>query len=155
MITIKKGLDLPITGAPRQEIADGRTVNTVALIGYDYHGMKPTMLVREGETVKKGQPVFSDKKNEGVIYTAPASGVVTAINRGKRRVFQSLVIEKQGSESITFKKHTIEELANLSGDAVAAQMVESGMWTALRTRPYSKVPAIGTQPSSIFVQAMD
>ena len=155
MITIKKGLDLPITGAPRQEISDGRTVNSVALIGYDYHGMKPTMLVREGETVKKGQPVFSDKKNEGVIYTAPASGVVTAINRGKRRVFQSLVIEVDGAESIKFKKYSTQELTALSGEDVAAQLVESGMWTSFRTRPFSKAPKVGSKPSSIFVQAID
>ena len=155
MITIKKGLDLPITGVPRQEISDGRTVNTVALIGYDYHGMKPTMLVREGETVKKGQPVFSDKKNEGVIYTAPASGVVSAINRGKRRVFQSLVIDVDGSEGVKFKSYSAQEIATLSGEDVASQLVESGMWTSFRTRPYSKAPKLGSKPSSIFVQAID
>ena len=59
MITIKKGLNLPISGAPRQEISEGRSVRSVALVGYDYHGMKPTMLVREGDSVKKGQAVFS------------------------------------------------------------------------------------------------
>lgn len=155
MITIKKGLDLPITGAPRQEISDGRTVNSVALIGYDYHGMKPTMLVREGDTVKKGQPLFSDKKNEGVIYTAPASGVVSNINRGQRRVFQSLVIDVQGNDSVEFKKYSDDELAALSGDDVAAHLVETGMWTAFRTRPFSKAPAVGSKPASIFVQAMD
>jgi len=155
MITIKKGLDLPITGAPRQEISDSRTVSTVALVGYDYHGMKPTMLVREGDSVKKGQPIFSDKKNEGVIYTAPAAGVVAKINRGQKRVFQSIVIELQGDDQVDFKKYTKVELATLSGDDVAAQLVESGMWTAFRTRPYSKAPAVGTRPASIFVQAMD
>ncbi len=155
MITIKKGLDLPITGAPRQEISEGRAVNTVALIGYDYHGMKPTMLVREGDTVKKGQPVFSDKKNEGVIYTAPASGVVAKINRGHRRVFQSLVIEQQGNEFVEFKKYSEQEQAALTGDEVAAHLVEAGLWTALRTRPFSKAPAVGSKPAAIFVQAID
>jgi Na+-transporting NADH:ubiquinone oxidoreductase subunit A len=155
MITIKKGLDLPISGAPRQEISDGRTVNSVALIGYDYHGMKPTMLVREGDTVKKGQPLFSDKKNEGVVYTAPASGVVSKINRGLRRVFQSIVIDVEGDESIEFKKHSDDELATLSGDDVAAHLVETGVWTAFRTRPFSKVPQVGSKPAAIFVQAMD
>jgi Na+-transporting NADH:ubiquinone oxidoreductase subunit A len=155
MITIKKGLDLPITGAPRQEITDGRTVNSVALVGYDYHGMKPTMLVREGDSVKKGQPVFSDKKNAGVIYTAPASGVISNINRGQRRVFQSLVIELKDDEKVEFKKYSEQELAALSGDEVAAHMVETGVWTSFRTRPYSKAPAVGSKPSAIFVQAMD
>lgn len=155
MITIKKGLDLPISGAPRQEISEGRPVSTVALIGYDYHGMKPTMLVREGDLVKKGQPVFSDKKNEGVIYTAPASGVVKAINRGNRRVFQSLVIEVQGEDSVEFKKYSKQELATISTADIRSQLVESGLWSALRTRPYSKAPAIDSEPMAIFVQAMD
>jgi Na+-transporting NADH:ubiquinone oxidoreductase subunit A len=155
MITIKKGLDLPISGAPRQEITDSHAVNSVALIGYDYHGMKPTMLVREGDAVKKGQPVFSDKKNEGVVYTAPASGVVSKINRGKRRVFQSLVIEVKGDEKVEFKKYTQQELVALSGDEVASHLVETGMWTSLRTRPYSKAPKVGSKPAAIFVQAMD
>lgn len=155
MITIKKGLSLPISGAPRQEILEGQKVSSIALVGYDYHGMKPTMLVREGDKVIKGQPVFTDKKNEGVIYTAPASGTVKEVNRGAKRFFQSLVIEKQGSEAVEFKSFSAQEIAGLETDAVVEQLVQSGQWTALRTRPYSKVPAIKSQPRAIFVQAMD
>jgi len=155
MITIKKGLNLPISGAPRQEISEGRAVSSVALVGYDYHGMKPTMLVREGDSVQKGQPVFSDKKNPGVVYTAPASGVVSKINRGARRVFQSLVIEVQGDEQVSFKHYSAADLATLPAADLTAQLIESGLWTAFRTRPYSKAPAVDAQPTAIFVQAMD
>ena len=155
MITIKKGLNLPISGAPRQEISEGRSVSSVALVAYDYHGMKPTMLVREGDSVKKGQPVFSDKKNPGVLYTAPASGVVSKINRGARRVFQSLVIEVQGDEQVSFKQYSAADLATLPAADLTAALIESGLWTAFRTRPYSKAPAVDAQPSAIFVQAMD
>lgn len=155
MITIKKGLDLPIVGEPTQSIVDGPSVKTVALVGFDYHGMKPTMLVREGESVRKGQPLFSDKKNEGVVYTAPAAGTVKAVNRGARRVFQSLVIEVGGDEEQSFNQYSFSELAGLSTDLVREQLVESGMWTALRTRPYSKAPKLGSTPSAIFVQAID
>ena len=91
MITIKKGLDLPITGKPSREISEHRPT-LVALVGYDYIGMKPTMNVKEGDIVAKGQPIFEDKKRVGVIYTAPAAGKVLAINRGERRVFESVVI---------------------------------------------------------------
>ncbi|TCS42633.1 Na(+)-translocating NADH-quinone reductase subunit A [Reinekea marinisedimentorum] len=155
MITIKKGLNLPISGAPRQEILEGKQVSSIALVGYDYHGMKPTMLVREGDKVIKGQPVFTDKKNEGVIYTSPAAGTVKQINRGAKRVFQSLVIEKEGTEAVEFKSFSAKEIAGLNADAVVDQLVQSGQWTALRTRPYSKVPAIDSKPKAIFVQAMD
>lgn len=156
MITIKKGLDLPISGAPRQEISDGQPVSTVALVGYDYHGMKPTMLVREGDRVKLGQPVFTDKKNDGVTYTAPATGVVKAINRGARRFFQSLVIEvEDDQDAVTFDATPADKLDSLSTDALRDLLVNSGFWTAFRTRPYSKVPAIDSTPSAIFVSAMD
>ncbi|TXR53593.1 Na(+)-translocating NADH-quinone reductase subunit A [Reinekea thalattae] len=155
MITIKKGLDLPILGSPKQEISEGHSIKHVALVGYDYHGMKPTMLVREGDKVIKGQPLFTDKKNEGVTYTAPASGSVKQINRGAKRVFQSLVIEVEGEDSVSFNAYSEEQIAALDRQAVVDQLVESGQWTALRTRPYSKVPAIDATPAAIFVQAID
>ena len=93
MIEIKTGLDLPIKGSPRQEIGQGASVSRVALIGSDYPGMKPTMLVKVGDQVKLGQPLFADKKNVGVLFSAPGSGTVVEINRGERRVFRSIVIE--------------------------------------------------------------
>ena len=155
MVKIKKGLDLPISGSPEQKITEGNSVGRVALVGFDYHGMKPTMLVKEGDSVKKGQVVFEDKKTAGVKYTAPASGKVIEINRGERRVFQSLVIEVSGDEAESFKRYEASELDALSRDQVVENLVESGMWTALRTRPYSKVPEIDSKPHSIFVTAMD
>ncbi|NVK39080.1 MAG: Na(+)-translocating NADH-quinone reductase subunit A [Gammaproteobacteria bacterium] len=155
MINIKKGLDLPIAGKPEQNITQGNAVSRVALVGFDYVGMKPTMLVQVGDKVKKGQPLFTDKKNEGVQYTAPASGTVVEINRGKRRVFESLVIEKQGDDEITYTSYNASELSGLSREQVESQLVESGMWTAIRTRPFSKAPALGSTPSSIFVSTLD
>ena len=80
MITIKKGLDLPISGAPEQVIQDGPTITEVAILGEEYVGMRPSMAVKVGDVVKKGQTLFSDKKNVGVKFTAPASGVVKDIN---------------------------------------------------------------------------
>ena len=73
MIKINRGLDLPISGAPEQIIYDGPRTRSVAVIGYDYVGMKPTMEVKEGDRVKTGQVIFTDKKTEGVKYTAPAT----------------------------------------------------------------------------------
>lgn len=155
MINIKKGLDLPIAGQPEQSITQGNAVSRVALVGFDYVGMKPTMLVQVGDKVKKGQLLFTDKKNEGVQYTAPASGTVVEVNRGKRRVFESLVIEIEGNDEITFNKYSASELSGLSREQVQSQLIESGMWTAIRTRPYSKAPALDSEPSSIFVSTLD
>lgn len=155
MITIKKGLDLPIAGKPAQVIHNGNVVNQVAILGEEYVGMRPSMKVREGDVVKKGQVLFEDKKNPGVIFTAPASGTITAINRGDKRVLQSVVINVEGDEQITFAKYNAGELNTLSSEQVKQNLVESGLWTALRTRPFSKIPTLDSEPSSIFVNAMD
>ncbi len=155
MILIKKGLDLPISGAPRMQVENGPPVRHVALLGSDYVDMKPTLLVAEGEEVILGQPLFSDKKNPKVHYTAPASGKVVAINRGARRLFLSLVIEIRGGEEKTFPVTTADRLGQLSAEEVEGQLVDSGLWPALRTRPYSKIPVPGTRPAALFVTAMD
>ncbi|KZZ56069.1 MAG: Na(+)-translocating NADH-quinone reductase subunit A [Oleiphilaceae bacterium] len=155
MVKIKKGLDLPITGAPEQKITDAKSVSRVALVGFDYVGMKPTMAVQVGDVVKKGQLLFEDKKTSGVRYTAPASGKVVEINRGERRVFQSIVIEVEGNDAESFDKYDTAAFESLTRDQVRDNLVASGMWTALRTRPFSKVPELGSVPNSIFVTAMD
>lgn len=155
MIKIKKGLDLPIAGLPEQQIYDGPAISQVALLGEEYVGMRPSMLVKEGDSVLKGQPLFADKRNPSVVFTAPASGTVIAINRGERRVLQSVVIEVQGDEAVAFERHDPESLATLPREIVQAQLLSSGLWTALRTRPFSKVPQPGDVPAAIFVTAMD
>ncbi|MFK7777651.1 MAG: NADH:ubiquinone reductase (Na(+)-transporting) subunit A, partial [Gimesia sp.] len=155
MITIKKGLDLPIAGEPSALIEDGPVIRSVALVGPDYIGMKPTLAVEVGDMVKKGQLLFSDKKTEGVIFTSPVAGKVTEINRGAKRAFESIVIEIQGNEEETFASYSDEELANLTRDQVQENLVQSGLWTSLRTRPYSRVPAPASTPHSIFVTAID
>lgn len=154
-IRIKKGLDLPINGAPKQEVHDGQAVTTVALVGSDYVGMKPTMLVTEGERVTLGQPLFEDKKNPGVVFTSPGTGEVVAINRGHKRVLQSVVIRLEGEGEETFTSFDTARLASLARDEVQSNLLKSGLWTAFRTRPYSKVPVPGSTPRSIFVTAMD
>lgn len=155
MIKIKYGLDLPISGAPEQRVEAARAVRSVAVLGCDYHGMKPTMAVQVGERVKLGQLLFSDKKNPGVHFTAPGAGVVSAIHRGEQRVLQSVVIDLEGDEAIEFARYAAGQLASLEPQAVRDNLQQSGLWTALRTRPFSKVPAIDAVPNSIFVTAID
>ncbi len=155
MYKIKRGLDLPIAGVPEQRIDDAARARSVALIGFDYVGMKPTMEVQEGDRVKLGQLLFTDKKNPGVRYTAPGAGRISAINRGEKRALQSVVIELEGEEAVGFQAHEASALGQLGAEQVRATLVESGTWTALRTRPFSKVPAVDSTPAAIFVTAMD
>lgn len=154
-IKIKKGLDLPISGAPRLEIGAGPEVTRVALVADDYLGMKPTMEVAVGDRVRRGQLLFTDKKTEGVGYTSPAAGTVAEINRGEKRRFESLVVAVDGDEAVPFRSWKASELDSVSATDVEATLLESGLWTALRVRPYGKVAVPGTRPRSIFVTAID
>ena len=155
MITIKKGLDVPVVGAPQQVIHDGPSIKTVATLGEEFVGMRPTMFVKVGDSVKKGQALFEDKKNPGVIFTAQASGVVKEINRGEKRVLQSVVIEIGGNEQETFTQYAANELNSIAREDVVSNLVKSGLWTAIRTRPFSKVPAVDATPVAVFVSALD
>jgi Na+-transporting NADH:ubiquinone oxidoreductase subunit A len=117
--------------------------------------MKPKMRVHEGDRVKLGQVLFEDKKTPGVLFTSPGSGRVAAVNRGAKRKFESIVIELAGEEEETFPAFGPDELDRVDRAEVQAVLIRSGMWTVLRTRPYSKVPAPDTTPHAIFVTAMD
>ncbi|QYJ87959.1 Na(+)-translocating NADH-quinone reductase subunit A [Shewanella mesophila] len=155
MITIKKGLDLPITGGPEQVIHNGPAIKHVATLGEEYIGLRPTMKIKVGDKVQKGQVIFEDKKNPGVKYTALASGTISEINRGAQRVLQSVVIEVEGDDSVAFAKYDASALETLDQQLVRDNLIESGLWTALRTRPFSKAPAVDSSAAGIFVTAID
>ncbi len=156
MIRIKKGLDIPIYGTPAEDIVDSKKSRSVAVLGNDYVGMKPTMLVEEGDSVSLGQPLFEDKKNPGVLITSPAGGKIEAINRGDRRALQSIVIEVEAEEKAEeFKSFTNEELVSATSESVRHQLITSGMWAAFRTRPYSKIPTVDSSPSNVFISVLD
>lgn len=153
--SIKKGLDLPISGKPEQTIYDGNKVNSVAILGNEYVGMRPTMMVEEGQKVKLGQPLFTDKKNPGVQFTSPGAGTVKSINRGAKRALQSVVIELEGDDEVTFEQYDINKLDNLNRTDISKNLIDSGLWLAFRTRPYSRSPAVDAVPHAIFVTAID
>lgn len=155
MIRISRGLNLPIDGEPEQSVENGPAATTVGLIGDDFIGMKPTMEVAEGDRVKLGQVLFTDRKNPAARYTSPGTGVVAAINRGEKRKFLSVAIRLEGDDVQEFRSFRNQDLTTLTRDQVRENLVESGLWTAFRTRPYSKVPDDSVKPRSIFITAMD
>ena len=145
-IKINKGLDVPISGKPEPTLSDANPVSTVGLVGWDTPGLKPKMAVAAGDRVKLGQTLFIDKRNPEVCYTAPGSGVVSAINRGERRVLNSVVIELDGDEAETWSTDDKD---------IRKTLCESGLWTALRTRPFGRIPQPDATPNSIFVTAIN
>lgn len=158
---ISRVLDLPMSGAPAQEIHDGPRVDRVAILASDFVGMKPRMICHVGDAVRRGQALFEDRKAPGTMHTAPGEGRVVAIHRGARRALLSVVIELSeqdqagAGEQISFAGYTGAPVASLSAEQVGGLLQESGLWTSLRTRPFSRTPEPGTTPSSIFVTAID
>ncbi len=155
MIRIKKGLDIPIQGVPDQVVEEARPVASVALVGPDFIGLKPKMMVTIGDRVRLGQPLFFDKRNPQVLFASPGCGEVVAIERGARRALQSVVVKLDGDDEETFESFASASLAALDRSEVQQNLLASGLWTSFRTRPFSKIPAPGSAPDAIFVTAMD
>ena len=167
MFRITRGLDLPIAGAPVQRVAETKLPASLGLVGSDYLGLKPSLLVAEGEHVERGQALIADRSREGVLFTAPMPGTITAITRGDRRAFISLELaldtdrtdtgrtDAGSTQERTFTTFSQAQLASATRTGVAANLLASGLWTALRTRPFDKIPSPASAPHSIFVNAMD
>ena len=156
----KRGLTLPITGNPKGHEVTPVSCSKVAVLANDYVGMKPSMKVKVGDTVVRGQALFEDRKNPGVVFTSPCAGTVVAVNRGARRVLQSVVIELSDKDGTAEGEHSYDAFDKAKGEALdRAALVQlllaTGMWTALRQRPFSKVPSPESSPAAIFVTAMD
>jgi Na+-transporting NADH:ubiquinone oxidoreductase subunit A len=154
-VKIRKGLSIPISGKPTQVISGTRQSRTVAVLGDDYVGLKPRMAVTVGDHVALGQLLFTDKRIPSVRYVSPGSGKVVSINRGERRRLESVVIELDGHDETAFRSYPGEDPSSLGRGPVADLLLESGLWTSIRTRPFGTVADPGTAPHSVFVTAMD
>jgi Na+-transporting NADH:ubiquinone oxidoreductase subunit A len=156
-IRISRGLDVPVAGEPEQVVHPGPRLKHVALCGVDYIGLRPRLLVEVGAVVGLGQPLLEDKRDPGVCYGSPGRGTVVAINRGARRVLESIVVrlEDSGGQDLSFEALSLRQIEHLDRDRVAERLLRSGLWTAFRTRPFSRVPPSDSAPRAIFVTAID
>ena len=116
-IRIKDGLNVPVTGEPEQSVYPGPAISHVALCGPDYPGLKPRLLISEGDAVGLGQPLFCDKRDPSVNYASPGKGKVIAVNRGTRRVLESVVVrlEDIAVEDVRFDPLTADQVDALNG----------------------------------------
>ena len=154
---IKRGLDLPLAGAPKQRVFDAPQPTAVAVVAADYVGMKPTMRVRVGDAVSTGDTLFEHKKLPGIRFTSPASGTVSAIERGQKRALVSVVVRVDPGAGAhrAFASFTGKHPSSLAPEDVRELLLESGLWTAIRARPFGGLADPATRPHSIFVTAMD
>jgi Na+-transporting NADH:ubiquinone oxidoreductase subunit A len=153
-VLVTRGLDLPITGAPRPECDVAPSPPTVALLARDVVGLQARVLVEPGAKVRLGQPLWVDRSRPEIRFTSPGGGVVLSVHRGEKRSLQSTVVGLEADvEPMPF-----ESFSPAAGDHDAtarALLLESGVWTALRTRPFSRVPRPDATPKAIFVTAVD
>lgn len=154
-LVIDRGLDIRCAGEPLTVIDGEKRIRTVALVGDDYPGLKPSFAVHPGERVRQGDTLFVDRRDPRLRFTAPVAGRVTAIQRGERRSFRWIAIEREGDEAVTFPSFDPEEIPSLDRERVVGLLLESGLWTALRSRPFEVIPSPDTVPSALFVTATD
>lgn len=155
----RRGLDLALAGAPAPGVSKARSSPQVALIAADYPGIKPVIAVQAGDRVLRGQKLLEDRRIPGVAFTAPAAGVVSAIHRGDRRALISVVIDVDADDRpglhVDFAAYRGRRAASLDVGAARALMQESGLWVALRRRPFNRIPAADATAEAIFVTAAD
>jgi Na+-transporting NADH:ubiquinone oxidoreductase subunit A len=155
---IAKGLDIPLAGAPSGAVEAARAPTRVAWVAADDAGLKPALNIAVGDRVLRGTLLVEDKVT-GVRHVSPAAGRVEAIHRGERRALQSIVIAVDADggpeEQVAFARWRGADPALYDADAIRGLLVESGLWTSFRTRPFSRIPAPDTAPYALFVTAID
>jgi len=149
-IKLRRGLNIKIGGAPSQTITTATLPGSVAILGCDLRGVRPSFKIEVGERVKAGQVLFVDRRRPEITFTAPGAGIVVAIDRG-RHARNALVVALDGAEAVTFER----PVGRLSRDDIRSLLLRAGLWPALLTRPFGRIPDPDAQPDALFVTAMD
>ena len=147
-ISIKNGANLNLKGLALMELEVAKKSLNYALNPDDFFGLIPRMLVKEGEKVSKGQPVFHDKNDDSIKIASPVSGKIIEIVRGAKRKILNIIIKSEGDSTINFK---IPALSNIGKDEILELLVESGSLAFIRQRPYNIIARPDRLPKSIFV----
>ena len=155
-IKITKGHDLKISGIPDKNIAYPAQYSTVAIMPNDFRGVKPKLLVKEGDKVDIGSPLFFNKINPEVKWASPGCGKVKDIVYGPRRVIEKIEIElDKDQNSIDYKTYTREEISNLSGEQVLENILNANLFTFFRQRPFNVIPNHKIPPRDIFISGIN
>jgi len=156
-IRLKKGFTINLAGKAAPKIVEIEPAETVSVKPTDFHGVyMPKVVVKEGDSVKAGTPLFHDKRHENIQFTAPVSGEVVEIKRGeKRTLLEVKILADKVSQSATFNKYSISEIANLSAEDVKSQLLASGSWLNFVQRPFGIIADPAVTPKAIHISAFD
>ena len=153
VIKLRKGLDVNLKGKPAKDLISVQSTGLFAMLPDDFNGMKPKVLVKEGDTVKVGDALFVDKNLPEVKFVAPVSGKVALVERGERRKVLSVRIEAEEKQQyVDFGK---KDLAQMTGDAVKETLLETGLFAFFKQRPYDVTANPSDAPKAIFVSAFN
>jgi Na+-transporting NADH:ubiquinone oxidoreductase subunit A len=150
-IKIKKGVDINLFGEPEQKVSDSQTSNVFALKPDDFFGMVPKLVVREGDEVKAGTPIFYDKKRENILFTSPVSGEVAEVKRGaKRKILEIKVLADASNAYEEFSPWKDGDKTSLT-----ETMLKMGLWPFVKQRPYGIIANPEDSPRAIFISGFD
>ena len=153
IIKLCKGLDIRLQGEAAKTIVDAPLASEYAVSPLDFEGVTPKMLVKVGDTVEAGSPLFFDKKRPEILFTSPVSGTVAAVNRGEKRKILSVVVT--ADKEVAYKQFASLDLAKASREQIIELLLESGLWTMFVQRPYGVIASPSDKPKAIFVSAFD
>ena len=153
IIKLRKGLDIKLHGEAAQQLVEVPMAQEYAVSPLDYDGVTPKMLVKVGEQVKAGTPLFFDKNNERILFCAPVSGTVSAVNRGEKRKILNVTVTSDGQ--LTSEEFATPDLQKASREEVIEMLLKSGLWTMIQQRPYGIIANPSDNPKAIFVSAFD
>lgn len=153
VIKLRKGLDINLKGIAAKELVSVKEPGIYSLVPDDFTGVKPKVVVKEGENVLAGGPLFVDKNHPEVKFVSPVSGVVTSVERGERRKVLNIIVKAdENQQYVEFGKMN---LAELNAEQVKEALMNAGLFAFFRQRPFDVVPDPTDAPQAIFVSAFD
>ena len=151
---IKKGFDVKVSGKPDSTIEDYESPQLYAVYPSEFEGLKPRLKVKAGDSVKRGDVLFENKKNEKMLFRSPCGGTVQAVNLGARRFPIEILIERATEEeSVTFETYTRDSVGQLSREQVVDHLLNAGLWPLIKQRPFSKIADPAATPKAVFINA--
>ncbi len=153
IITLRKGLDINLQGKAAESLYEAKQSADYALSPLDFEGVTPKLLVKVGDEVKAGQPLFFNKYNDRILFTSPVSGKVTAVNRGEKRRVLNVTVAPDAQQQ--YQEFTIPELKGAKREEIVELLLQSGLWPLLIQRPYGVIADPEAAPKAIFISAFD
>ncbi len=153
IITLRKGLDINLAGVAAQQVTELPLAAEYGLSPLDFEGVTPKLLVKVGDEVKAGTPLFFSKADARILFTSPVSGTVAAINRGEKRKVLSVTVTPAAQQ--TYEEFPKLDLKKASREEIVEQLLKAGLWPMFVQRPYGIIANPSDQPKAIFVSAFD